>query len=47
MLFQLLAQNRHKTGDESVVFSSIYMRAIKNQLAAQLAQNELRRWLPL
>jgi hypothetical protein len=46
MLFQSLAQNRHKTGDESIVFSSIYMRAIKSQWAAQLAQNGLERLLP-
>jgi hypothetical protein len=29
MLFRPLAQNRHKTGYESIVFSSIYMRATK------------------
>ena len=46
MLFRPLAQNRHKTGYESIVFSSIYMRATRNQLAAQSAQEGLGRLLP-
>ena len=41
-----LAQNRHKTGGEAIVFPSIYMNAIKNQLATQSAQNGLGRLLP-
>lgn len=35
MLFRPLAQNRHKTDGEPVVFSWTYMRAIKDLLAAQ------------
>jgi hypothetical protein len=41
-----LAQNRHKTGGEPIVFSSGYMNAIKIQLATQSAQNGLGGLLP-
>jgi hypothetical protein len=46
MLSRPLAQNRHKTDGESVVFSWIYMRATKNLLAAQSVQNGIGRLLP-
>jgi hypothetical protein len=39
MPFQPLAQNRHKTDGEFIVFSWTYMRMIKSQSAAQSAQN--------
>jgi hypothetical protein len=46
MLSRSLAQNRHKTGGEFVVFSRTYMRAIKTLLAAQPIQNGIWRSLP-
>ncbi len=46
MPFRPLAQNRHKTDGESVVFSWTYMRATKDLLAAQSVQNGIRRFLP-
>ena len=46
MPFRHLAQNRHKTGGASVVFSWTYMRAIKGLLAAQSVQYGIGRFLP-
>ena len=45
MLFQPLAQNGHKTDGEPLVFSWIYMHAIKNLLTARSVQNGIWRSL--